>query len=459
MNILLVEPSFPYPNKSKNQAGSIHRNFVPIGLLKLGAFYMAQGSVVKLVRGNKERCDIEFEPSHIFVTSIFTYWSSYVWEAIEHYRKLYPNAEIALGGIYATLHHRKKYFKDKLAEYDVQCQTGLHKDAENCYPDYSLLDEDVEQHVTHAMRGCIRRCSFCGTWRIERKRYDKPVDELTREIVAVGKSKVLFFDNNFLAHGDIDNVLIELANVRVNSRPVSYESQSGFDGRLLQRRPRLAELIKGARFKNIRIAWDNSVAGHRAIKKQIDVLVSAGYQPGNIAIFMIYNYDMPYEKMLEKLAYCAEWGVQINDCRYRPLKAVHDNYNPRKYKKGQTKKDYYIHSKGGWTDALVRDFRRKVRQHNIWVRYAKCRGEEYNRDMERWSEIHTTFKYFGLDRPPEYEKIQTSPTWTQRVSLMKRLKNHLKKHKMLRMSLKGINRGGINQVLIEVCHSLGIQVS
>jgi len=34
-NVLLVEPEFPYPAKSKHRANEIHKNFVPIGLLKL----------------------------------------------------------------------------------------------------------------------------------------------------------------------------------------------------------------------------------------------------------------------------------------------------------------------------------------------------------------------------------------------------------------------------------------
>ncbi len=455
--ILLTEPSFPYPSKSKNQAGEIHRNFVPIGLLKLGAFYKGQGAKVKLVRGNKKKIDIGFRPSHIFVTSIFTYWSSYVWEAIAHYREMYPEAEISLGGIYATLHQRKKKFKEKLDEYDVKCLPGLHKEAEKCYPDYSLLEEDVDQHVTHAMRGCIRRCSFCGTWRIERKRTDKPVKELIEEIKAVGKRKVLFFDNNLLAHGEIEKVLKELAELKIDGRQVSYESQSGFDGRLLRKRPRLAKLIKEAHFKNIRIAWDNSVGGHRSIKNQIDILESAGYKAKDMAIFMIYNYDMPYEQMLRKLKYCVEWGVQINDCRYRPLKAVYDHYNPRRYRAGQTNKDYYIHADGGWTDEKVRDFRRKVREHNIWVRYGKARGEGYKKDMERWSDINNAFKHFGLDRPPEYEKIQNSPTWKRRVDLIKKLRNYQKKHKMLKMSLRGLKPKRLfDEALMNTCQELGL---
>lgn len=36
-SILLVEPDFPYPKKSKNKANSVHKNFIPIGLLKIGS--------------------------------------------------------------------------------------------------------------------------------------------------------------------------------------------------------------------------------------------------------------------------------------------------------------------------------------------------------------------------------------------------------------------------------------
>ena len=56
--ILLVEPDFPYPAKSKNQANRIHKNFVPIGLLKLGAYYKSLGYKVKLVRGSLEKGDV-----------------------------------------------------------------------------------------------------------------------------------------------------------------------------------------------------------------------------------------------------------------------------------------------------------------------------------------------------------------------------------------------------------------
>ena len=61
--ILLVEPNFPISPKSKN-----HKNFLPIGLLKLASYLRANGIKLKLIRGivedqNKISEIISFNPS------------------------------------------------------------------------------------------------------------------------------------------------------------------------------------------------------------------------------------------------------------------------------------------------------------------------------------------------------------------------------------------------------------
>ena len=43
--VLLVEPDFPIPNKSRN-----HSNFLPIGLLKIAAYLKSKNIKVKLIR-------------------------------------------------------------------------------------------------------------------------------------------------------------------------------------------------------------------------------------------------------------------------------------------------------------------------------------------------------------------------------------------------------------------------
>ncbi|MFX0194895.1 MAG: radical SAM protein [Candidatus Hodarchaeota archaeon] len=449
--LLLVEPNFPYPSKSKNQANKIHRNFVPIGLLKIGSFYKSSGHKVRLVRGNQGKDKFRhFEPSLILVTSIFTYWSKYVWNTIEHYRVLFPKAQIILGGIYATLHHNKKYFQENLKCYNVRCYVGLHSEAERFYPDYSLLGGDVDHHATHTMRGCIRKCSFCGVWKIEPKKLYKTSEELIKEIKSIGKNKVIFFDNNFLANSNIRQILSELVDLKVNSKPVTFECQSGLDGRLLERNPELAVLLKKAHFHNVRIAWDNSLSDFQSIKKQLNHLTAAGYNPKDISVFMLYNYDIPYEKMLKKVDYCKKWGVQIADCRYRPLDSVKDDYDPSKYRYGQTKDEYYIHKRGGWTDQRVRDFRRKVRQHNIWIRYAKDKGLPYDKRMEKWSSIHNTFKFFNMGRPPQLEFLEKSSTWKRRLQMMYRVKNYYKKHDLNTLDFSSFTNKRIDEELTDI---------
>jgi len=47
-NVLLVEPDFPVPQKSKN-----HAKFLPLPLLKAARYFEGRGDRVQLVRGNR----------------------------------------------------------------------------------------------------------------------------------------------------------------------------------------------------------------------------------------------------------------------------------------------------------------------------------------------------------------------------------------------------------------------
>ncbi len=355
MKVLLVEPDFPIPPKSKN-----HRDFLPIGLLKLARYHRYKGDEIKLVRGNQYFP--KFSPNQIKITSLFTYWANYVWESVRFYKENYPNAKVIVGGIYASLmpEHCKKSGCDEVF-------IGVDERAERCKPAYDLVNVDYQ--IIHTSRGCLRRCKFCGTWKIEPKfTYKKSIKN------EVCSNRIIFYDNNLLANPYIKDILTELINAKQNGRVVYSESQCGIDGRLLT--PEVAKLLKQARFLNTRIAWDHGYSQRRMIKKQIDMLVDAGYPAKDIYVFMIYNYEQDYYEMLKKLRQCKRWGVQITDCRYRPLNQTFDNYNPRER---QTNEDYYIHPK--WTDRQIKLFRRKVRQQNIMIRHG---FSFYSKELERW---------------------------------------------------------------------------
>lgn len=359
MKILLVEPEFPTPSKSKN-----HCNFLPIGLLKIGSYHKEKGDEIKLVRGCRET---GYNPQQILITSLFTYWSNYVHDTASYYHNLFPKAKIEIGGIYASLMQEDCKNRSPFASV----HRGLYKNgaAEKVKIDYSILPDKLDYQIVHSSRGCIRNCKFCGTWKIEPEFTSK--ESIKNEICS---NKIIFYDNNLLANPHIESILEELSTAQHNRRVVHSESQCGIDGRLLTLK--LAKLLKEARFQNPRIAWDGSVKQFKSVHSQINLLKKAGYNPKNIFVFMVYNFEISYHEMLEKIKYCRQWGVQVADCRYRPLDQTYDNYCPQK--KEQKSEDYYIHPK--WTDKQIRTFRRTVREQNIVLRYG---FDSYDREMEK----------------------------------------------------------------------------
>ena len=231
-------------------------------------------------------------------------------------------------------------------------------------PDYSLLGEDAEEidyQIIHSTRGCIRQCGFCGVYTIEPE--FKHIHSIRNQII---RKKLVFYDNNLLANPNVEELLQELITLKKERVISSCESQSGFDGRVLKKKPHIAKLIKEANFKAPKIAWDGPFETFKARKKEIDLLVDAGYNPKDISVFMIYNHDLDYEELEKKRVYCFKWGVQVSDCRYRPLDRLDDGYNPAKHS-GQTNDEYHINP--NWTDDEVRAFRRNVRRHNICIRH------------------------------------------------------------------------------------------
>jgi hypothetical protein len=376
MKILLVEPEFPIANKSKN-----HQHFLPIGLLKLNDYYSSIGNKTKIVRGNLSKLKIgtRYIPDKIFITTLFTYWSEYVWVTVKHYRVLFPKAEIVLGGIYASLHSDNPEFIEKLNECKAKVFIGLHPEAEdyaskNCL-NYSILQTknngSIDYQILHTSRGCFRKCSFCGTWKIEPAISSKK--SILKEICS---RKLIFYDNNLLANPNIEGILQEIINERLKRNFLTCESQSGFDGRILLKKPYLAKMLKQAGFINPRIAWDNGYSDKDNIKKQIEILVNAGYISREIFVFILYNYNMSFLDIEKKRVQCWNWKVQINDCRYRPLTQTFDNYEP--YKFDQTNSDYYIHN--GWEDSQIKQFRRNIRRQNICIRQ---KIPFYSRNLER----------------------------------------------------------------------------
>lgn len=359
--LLMIDPKFPTANKSVN-----HQSIIPWGLLKIGAYFKSLGWDVKLQRLSESDDPIpSFTPDHIMVTSIFTYWSEYVRQAVDWARTHY-SAPIEVGGVFASL-------QPQLCKEVTGCDTvyiGVMNEAEDYIPDYSLLSSDIDLQVMHTSRGCQRRCKACGVYLCEPKQTF--ISSIKNKVV---KRKLVFYDNNLLANPNIEDVLRELILLKRKKKILSCESQSGFDGRILRKKPYLAEMLRKAGFVYPKIAWDGSVKSWKKRREEVDILAEH-WRRMDISVFMLFNHELPFTELEYKRMHCYDWRVQVTPCRFRPLDQLYDNYNGRR--KHQTNDDYYIHP--NWTDEEIKQFNRNVRQHNLSVRY---RTYYYSKNVEK----------------------------------------------------------------------------
>lgn len=250
----MIDPPFPHPRKSVN-----HQDILPVGLLKIGSYYQSLGWDVRLQRlSESDDPPTEFTPSMIKVTSLYSYYSEYVKEAVDWAREHFPNVPVEVGGIFASL-------QPKLCKEVTGCDSvyvGVMEEAEEFLPNFSLLSEEPSFQVLHTSRGCNRRCKVCGVNCIEPQHtYISSIKDKVR------KRKLVFYDNNLLANPYIEDILRELILLKRQRKILHCESQSGFDGRILRKKPYLAKMLKESGFVYPKIAWDGSVKSWKKRKE------------------------------------------------------------------------------------------------------------------------------------------------------------------------------------------------
>lgn len=239
---------------------------------------------------------------------------------------------------------------------------GVDEEAEQYQADYSLLSEEIDFQIIHTQRGCHRKCKTCGVNCIEPQMTFK--DSIRKEII---KKNIVFYDNNLLLNPNIEKILRELIILKQKKIIKTCESQSGFDGRILRKKPYLAEMLKKAGFIKPKLAWDGSSKLWKIRKQEVDIL-KEHYMARQISVFMLYNHELPFKELEIKRLWCWDWGVSVINCRYRPLNQLFDNYHG--LCKNLTNDDYYIHP--NWTHDGVKKFNRNVRRHNQCIRF-KCK--------------------------------------------------------------------------------------
>ncbi|MHB8559992.1 MAG: radical SAM protein [Thermoplasmataceae archaeon] len=273
---------------------------------------------MRLVRGCEYIAD--FTPQKIYITSLFTYSWKPVHESIEFYHKMFPNAEIYVGGIYATLmsQHVRQVFPY------ANVHLGLVKEAENMLPAYHLLKQvdkwkDWDRSIVFTSRGCIRKCQFCVVPKVEGGMRDEKPSIL--DLMHPNHKKVTIWDNNFLASPYAKSMLKELSD-----HGIEADFNQGLDARLMDEET--AGLLADVKSKTIHMAYDWPWEGPY-IQKAINLLGDAGYKKKNLIFYMLYNFwdeghkkgDTP-EDFLLRLKNLMKWGASVYPMRFIPLNSL-----------------------------------------------------------------------------------------------------------------------------------------
>jgi len=321
-NILLVEPAYnnPYP---------------PLGLMKISTWHKRQGDDVLLIKDTfhnnltldifekNERCYKKFKDHYdiIYITSLFTYQAQYVVNSIRYYQNRYPEAEIKVGGIMATL--MPDYIKEKTG---IEPHIGLLSEAENCPPDYSL-DPKFPYSISFTTRGCPRKCPFCAVRKHEPKFV---VRENWPEDIDITKKGIIFWDNNWLFSPNFEEDIKRLIEFRkIGITQIDFNQ--GLDCRLFDKDK--AKLLRQIKIKPLRFAFDNGAQdGH--IQKAIKVAQKYGFK--DIRVYVLYNFedgnDTP-EYFYYRINELNKLRVLTYPMRYRPLNAngqfVSDNWDKK----------------------------------------------------------------------------------------------------------------------------------
>ena len=294
MHVLLVEPAY-------------YTRYPPLGLLKLASYHKLQGDAVYFVRG----ClSVPQTPDKVCVTSLFTYAWKPVHQSVAYYKKMFPNAKVAVGGIYATLMPEHA----ALSGADV-VHRGLYNEAEDLQPDYSLFPT-WRQSIVFSHRGCVNHCPYCAVPIMEPSSGPIQVKSI-RHLIATGHRKIILWDNNVLGATNWRGLIAELKEIGL---PVDFNQ--GLDARLITEE--IAQEFNGLRIDPIRMAYD--VPSERcALERAIPALERAGFSLRDMIVYVLYNFHDSPSEFLNRLCDLMEWGVVAYPMRFEPLNSLKKN--------------------------------------------------------------------------------------------------------------------------------------
>lgn len=306
--VLLVEPDY-------------YSSYPPLGLLKIASYYKSIDAEVRYVRGLTKIPD--YNPDTIEITTLFTYSRKQVHNAIIHYKQLFPDSDINVGGIYASL--MPGFLKGLYP--DINVQQGLNEHADSFIPDYGILNQvekwkEWDGSIIFTSRGCVNKCGFCMVPKLEGSL--RNITNTPSTLINSDHSRIIVWDNNFLSQSNWYEKMVDL---KKTGKWLDFNQ--GLDARLLTEEK--AKMLASMKIKDYRFAYDGKYQ-EKAARNAVELLSSLGVLRRKISFYTLYNFyagpntcsDTP-DDFYHRVLNIIEWGAVSYPMRYVPLDAPNKN--------------------------------------------------------------------------------------------------------------------------------------
>jgi hypothetical protein len=256
------------------------RNFPNIALMKISAYYKAQGHQVEWYMPFDDRYDV------VFMSKVFSFTPDYDYHI---------NADkVFKGGTGYAISLR-----GNREVYDPKIDSPLPSEIESMFPDYSLynISDTAYGFLT---RGCPRGCDFCIVGKKEGKCSRKVAD---LKDFWKGQKNIVLCDPNILACKDWKELLQQLIDSKAN-----VDFNQGLDIRLMTTEK--VEMLNQIKIKEIHFAWDRYQDKDIILPKleMYSKLSNKTLHGHNAIVYTITNFDTTFEEDLERIYTLRDMG-------------------------------------------------------------------------------------------------------------------------------------------------------
>ena len=293
-------------------------------------------------------------PDAILITSMMTYWYLGPQRVSEIVRQMFPKVPIILGGIYATLlpEHAKQVIQpDFIVEgpgeekllailadlFKINPGTFHLADSIDDYP-YPAFDlvSHPNYLIVMTSRGCPFNCTFCAQKQISMAFIQRNPDKVVQEVIyQFRKFRIrdfAFYDDALFVNPN-RHIKVILKKIIELDIPVRFHTPNGLFASMID--AELAELMYRAGFKTIRLSFETVNENRRqdmagkisniGIKTAVNHLVNAGYDPGDLAAYVIMGLpDQQLDEIISSIFFVNNLGVQVKLASYSPIPGTKD---------------------------------------------------------------------------------------------------------------------------------------